>query len=125
MLELIESTDFYEFVSLHNRGEVIFWLDTDTLDMYNEFYPLAAEYARAFGYELLGPEDVRKRGGYMINSARVQYREFCITIELCPYSSVDPTPCRSLTRWQPMFILWGLLWGSKLLRWTSFQPQLT
>lgn len=116
MLELIESTDFYEFVSLHNRGEVIFWLDTDTLDMYNEFYPLAAEYARAFGYELLGPEDVRKRGGYMINSARVQYRKFCITIELCPYSSVDPYPLSVFDQVAADVYPLGLIMGQQALK---------
>ena len=116
MLELIDSTDFYEFISLHNRGEVLYWLDTDTMDMYKDFYPLAAQYARAFGYELLEPEDVTKRGGYMINSARFEFKKFCMTVELCPYSSIDPYPLSVFDQVASDVYPLGLIMGQQAIK---------
>ncbi len=116
MLRLLDRVDFYMFVSLHIRGEVIYWLDSDTLDRYDEYRPIAARFAKAFGFELLEPEDVSDRGGYMINSARVEYGRFCMTVELCPYISGDPFPLSLFDRSaEPVYSL-GLIMGDEAMK---------
>ena len=92
MQDLLDSTDWRLFISLHIRGEVIYWLDTDTLDLYDAHYPAARRLSNAFGYGLMGAEDVSDRGGYLVNTARVETRKFCATLELCPYVGEDPYP---------------------------------
>ncbi len=116
MIKLMDSVDFYMLVSMHIRGEVLFWLDTDTLDRYAEYYPTAARFAEAFGYVLLPPEDVSDRGGYLVNSARLEYGRFCMTVELCPYISVDPYPLSLFDRaFEPVRAL-GLIMGDEALK---------
>jgi hypothetical protein len=116
MMELLDSTDFYMLISLHIRGEVLYWLDTDTLDLYNKYYPLARRFSDAFGFELLSPEDVTDRGGYMVNSARIEYGKFAMTVELCPYISTDPYPLDMFDRsYKPVYPLL-LLAGDEALR---------
>lgn len=91
MQSLLDGSDYYMFISLHIRGEVVYWIDTDTTYLYDTHYRTAKRFARAFGYELLGPEDVSNRGGYIVNTARVETGKFCATFELCPYKK-DPYP---------------------------------
>ena len=92
MQDLLDSTDWRLFISLHIRGEVIYWVDTDTQDLFDVQYPIAQRLSEAFGYGLMGAEDVSDRGGYLVNTARVETRKFCATLELCPYVGEDPYP---------------------------------
>jgi len=89
MMSLLKSTDYDMLISLHIRGEVVYWIDLDTMELYSEYYGIASRFAREFRYSLLGAEGVEK-GGYMVNSERVRTGRFCCTLELCPYISGDP-----------------------------------
>ena len=95
MQKLLDSSDWCMFISLHIRGEVIYWLDTDTLNLYDAHYPIARRLSNAFGYGLMGAEDVSDRGGYLVNTVRVETGKFCATLELCPYLAEDPYPPES------------------------------
>lgn len=92
MQDLLDSSDWLLLISLHIRGEVIYWLDTDTLELYDAHFPIARRLSNAFGYGLMGAEDVTDRGGYLVNTARVETGKFCATLELCPYLAEDPYP---------------------------------
>ncbi len=92
MQKLLDDSDWCMFISLHIRGEVIYWLDTDTLMLYDAHYPIARRLSNALGYGLMGAEDVSDRGGYLVNTARVETGKFCATLELCPYLAEDPYP---------------------------------
>jgi len=90
---LLDSTDFDMLLSLHIRGEVIYWIDSDTWDLYDAHAPIARRLCRAFGYSMMGAEDVSDRGGYMVNTLRWETGKFCCTVELCSgYYGVDPYP---------------------------------
>ena len=92
MQDLLDSTDYDMLVSLHIRGEVIYWIDTDTMELYSEHYPIAKRFGNAFGYGLMGAEDMSAGGGYMVNTERLRTGKFCCTLELCPYIHQDPYP---------------------------------
>ncbi len=92
MQDLLDSTDYDMLVSLHIRGEVIYWIDTDTMDLYSEHYPIARRFGNAFGYALMGAEDMSAGGGYMVNTERLRTGKFCCTLELCSYIHQDPYP---------------------------------
>jgi g-D-glutamyl-meso-diaminopimelate peptidase len=92
MQELLDGTDYEMLISLHIRGEAIFWLDSDTWDLYDAHFPIARRISDAIGCGLMGAEDVSRRGGYLVNTARITTRRFCATVELCPYIPEDPYP---------------------------------
>ena len=92
MQDLLDATDYHMLVSLHIRGEVVYWIDTETMELWNDHYPIAKRLANAFGYSLLGAEDVSKGGGYMVNTARYETQKFGCTLELCAYIHQDPYP---------------------------------
>lgn len=87
-----ESIDYDMLISLHIRGEAIYWVDTDSMTLFDSHYGTAKRFARAFNYALLGAEDVTERGGYYVNSERIRTGRFCCTLELCPYVGRDPYP---------------------------------
>jgi len=89
MMSLLKGTDYDMLVSLHIRGEAVYWIDLDTLALFDDHYDIANRFAREFDYALLGAEGLEK-GGYMVNSERVRTGRFCCTLELCPYISGDP-----------------------------------
>ncbi len=90
--DMLDSTDYDMLVSLHIRGEVIYWIDSDTMELYSEHYPIAKRFGDAFGYGLMGAEDMSTGGGYMVNTERLRTGKFCCTLELCPYIHQDPYP---------------------------------
>ena len=111
MQDLLDRTDYHMLVSLHIRGEVVYWIDTDTTDLFSEHYPIAHRLAETFRYDLLGAEDVSDRGGYLVNTERIRTGKFCCTLELCPVGYGDPYPVsmfpRVVERIYPLFLAVG------------------
>ena len=92
MQQLLDATDYDMLISLHIRGEAVYWIDTETMYLYSEHYPIAKRFANAFNYSLLGAEDASLGGGYMVNTERYVKGKFGCTVELCPYIHQDPYP---------------------------------
>ncbi|MCR4771118.1 MAG: hypothetical protein K5855_02275 [Oscillospiraceae bacterium] len=116
MRELLDSSDYYLLSSMHIRGEVIYWLDTDTLQLYDRFYPTAKRFADAFDFTLLEPEDVSDRGGYMVNTERAMKQKYGMTVEMCSFWYSDPYPISRFETDAARVYSMGLIMGDEAMK---------
>ncbi|MBP5165705.1 MAG: hypothetical protein ILP09_00425 [Oscillospiraceae bacterium] len=116
MRELLDSSDYYLLSSMHIRGEVIYWLDSDTVQLYDGFYPTAKRFADAFDFTLLDPEDVRERGGYMVNTERTMKQKYGMTVEMCSFWYSDPYPISRFETDAGRVYPMGLIMGDEAMK---------
>jgi hypothetical protein len=107
MIKALEEHPFYFFVDLHLYGENIDWIDTGTMDKYDEYYPFAKRLMDAFNYWGRDPEDISWFGGYLVNYVRNTYNCFSALIEMTDTWRCPPVYFDNQTKnlYQLLFIL--------------------
>lgn len=91
MKNLIDSTPYYLFGSLHTSGEVIYWLDgRNPQEMEDAHYPVVKKIADWIGYTMLKSDLNPNFSSYMMDYSRGMYGKPSFTLELCPYYDTYP-----------------------------------